>query len=162
MAAYKTAPLCDYNAGFQEVARRLFDLAASRSPDTSAVEEKGSYSFRPKDFSQETIVKILIFQHALGVQMQGQLPWIHDGIYVLVRTNGEFGDLIWTDPLLMWSPYHQRMSRDETIGTAPNFDAQFAHFPIMAGESLDAIAELVSSLGKRAAQHTVLRAALSI
>lgn len=153
MATYKTAPLTDYNPAFQDVARRLFETASSRLVDASAVEEKGSYSFRPRNLSQETIVKIVVFQHHLGVQMQGELPWRNDGVYVLVRSNGAFGDIIWSDPLLFGSPFCTRMSRDENVGTAPNFDARFAYFPVMAGESLDAIAEFVSSIVERANQQ---------
>jgi hypothetical protein len=150
MATYKTAPRVDYDLSFQGVAERLFNLASNRLVHGVPVVEKGSYSFRPTNPSQETVLKILIFQRALGIQMQGELPWRDDSVYVLVRTNGEFGDVIWQDPLAMDSRFRVRMSRDENVGTAPNYDARFAYFPVMAGESLDAIAEFVASVVERA------------
>src|ERR1700757_4204423 len=95
------------------------------------VQEKGSYSFRPTNRSHETGVKILIFQRAFGIQMQGELPWQNDGVYVLVRTNGEFGDRIWQSQPAMDLRFSRRMSRDENVGTAPNYDGRFAYFPVM-------------------------------
>jgi len=71
MAMYRV----DYDLSFQGVAQRLFELASNRLVHGLAVTEKGSYSFRPTNRSQETVVKILIFQRALGIQMQGELPW---------------------------------------------------------------------------------------
>jgi hypothetical protein len=50
----------------------------------------------------------------------------------------------------MDSKFRARMSRDENVGTAPNYDARFAYFPVMAGESLDAIAMFVASVVERA------------
>jgi hypothetical protein len=150
MATYKTAPRVEYDVSFQQVAQQLFSLASNRLNHGVGVPEKGSYSFRPTNRSQETVVKILIFQRAFGVQMQGELPWRDDGVYVLVRTNGEFGDLLWQDPLAMDSRFSARMSRNENVGTAPNYNARFAYFPVMAGESLDAIADFIASVVERA------------
>jgi hypothetical protein len=150
MATYKTAPLVDYNVSFRDVAQRLFDRASNRLSHGVGVSEKGSYSFRPTNRSQETVVKILIFQRAFGIQMQGELPWRDDGVYVLVRTNGEYADDLWQDPPAMDSRFSARMSRDENVGTAPNYEARFAHFPVMAGESLDSIAEFIASVVERA------------
>jgi hypothetical protein len=95
-------------------------------------------------------VKILIYQRAFGIEMQGELPWRSDGVYVLVRTNGQFGDLLWEDPFSMDARFRSRVSRDENVGTAPNYDRRFAYFPVMAGESLDAIAEFSAALVERA------------
>lgn len=150
MATYKTAPLVDYDVSFQDVAERLFVLTSNRLSHGVGVPEKGSYSFRPTNRSQETVVKILIFQRAFGIQMQGELPWRNDGVYVLVRTNGEFGDRIWEEAPAMVSRFGAGMSRDENVGTAPNYDARFAYFPVMAGESLDAIAEFITWIVERA------------
>jgi hypothetical protein len=61
--------------------------------------------------------------------MQGQLPWRDDGVYVLVRTNGEFGDVLWQDPTVMDSRFRERMRREEHVGTAPNYTARFALLP---------------------------------
>ena len=144
MGTYKTAPLVDYDVSFQDVAERLFDLASNRLAHGVGVPEKGSYSFRPTDR-----LKILIFQRAFGIQMQGALPWLNDGVYVLVRTNGVFGDRIWQDPPAMDSKFSARMNRDEHVGTAPN-DARFAHFPLMAGENTDAVAEFIAWVVERA------------
>ena len=127
----------------------MFDLASNRLTRGIAVDEKGSYSFRPANrspHSQETIVKMVIFQSGFGIQMQGRLPWRNDGVYVLVRTNGELGDVLWQEPVPMEHRFANRMSRHETVGTAPNYDARFAYFPVMAGESLDAIAEFIASV----------------
>jgi hypothetical protein len=56
------------------VAQRLFDLVSNRMVHGVPVAEKGSYFFRPTDHSQETVVRILIFQRAFGIEMQGKLP----------------------------------------------------------------------------------------
>jgi hypothetical protein len=146
MATYKTAPRVDYDVSFQEVAQRLFDLTSNRLRHGRSVAEKGSYSFRATSPSQETVVKILIFQRAFGISMQGELPWRDDGVYVLVRTNDEYGETLWGDQFAMDSRFRARMSRNENVGTAPNYTARFAYFPVMAGESLDAIAEFIASL----------------
>jgi hypothetical protein len=45
MATYKTAPRVDYDASFQSVAQRLFDLTSNRLVHGLAVAEKGSYSW---------------------------------------------------------------------------------------------------------------------
>jgi hypothetical protein len=150
MATYKTAPLVDYDISFRDVAERLFHLAENRLRRGVGVPEKGSYSFRPTNRSQETVVKILIYQRAFGVEMQGELPWGSDGVYVLVRTNGQFGDLLWEDLPSVDARFRDRISRDENVGTAPNYDSRFAYFPVMAGESLDAIAEFIASQVERA------------
>lgn len=150
MGTYKTAPLVDCRLSFQDIAARLFYLAEYRLRRGVGVPEKGSYSFRPTNHSRETIVKILIYQRLFGVEMQGELPLHSDGVYVLVRTNGEFGEIIWRDPLPMDARFRIRMSRDESVGIAPNYDKRFAYFPVMAGESLDAIAEFIASLLERA------------
>lgn len=152
MATYKTAPLLDYDLSFQDVAQRLFNLASNRLVHGHAVAEKGSYSFRPTNRSQETIVKILVFQRAFGIQMQGQLPWRDDGVYVLVRTNDEFGNVLWDDTPSMESRFRVRMSREDNVGTAPNYTARFAYFPVMAGESLEAVADFIASLVERASR----------
>ncbi len=154
MASYKTAPRVDYEPTFQDVAQRLFERASNQLGSGHAIEEKGCYSFRPtNNRSQETVVKILIFQRAFGVQMQGELPWRDDGVYVLVRTNGEYGNTLWEDARTMDSRFSVRMRRDDNVGTAPNYDARFAYFPVMAGESLDAIAEFIASVVERASRH---------
>ena len=149
MGTYKSAPLVDYELSFQEIAERLFRLAENRLRRGVGVPEKGSYSFRPTNHSRETVVKILIYQRLFGVEMQGELPWHSDGVYVLVRTNGEFGEIIWGDPVSN-ARFRTRMSRDENVGTAPNYAKRFAYFPVMAGENLDAIAEFIASLLERA------------
>jgi hypothetical protein len=153
MATYKTVPRIDYDLSFQDVAQRLFDAARNRLVRGVAISEKGSYSFRPTNRSQETVVKILIFQRGLGVQMQGLLPLRDDGVYVLVRTDGPFGDVLWQGSPAMDSRFRGRMRRDENVGTAPNYTARFAYFPVMAGESLDAIAGFVAALVELASQH---------
>jgi hypothetical protein len=150
MATYKTAPLIDYDVSFQQITEHLFDLASKQLTRGTGVPEKASYSFRPINRSQETVVKILIFQRMFGIQMQGELPWRDDGVYVLVRTNGEYGNRIWQDPPAMDSRFSARMNRTDTVGTAPNYDARFAYFPVMAGESLDAIAEFIAWVVERA------------
>jgi hypothetical protein len=64
-------------------------------------------------------VKILIFQLTVGIQMQRTLPCRDDGVYALLRTNGEFGDILRQDPLDLDSRFAVRVSRDENAGTAP-------------------------------------------
>jgi hypothetical protein len=91
MSTYQTVPLQDYDQSFQDVAGELFRRTPIRSGGTI---EKGSYSFKMSNYSKETIAKIVIYQRGLGVEMQGQLPWLSDGVYVLIRTSNRFGTLL--------------------------------------------------------------------
>ncbi len=71
-------------------------------------------------------------------------PRMRDGVYVWVRANGPLGKAIWGDILpdeMQWM--FQRMWRDVTVQIAANPQAEFAYFPIMAGDDLDGIAALL-------------------
>jgi len=149
MASYKSAPVWDYDQGFQDVARDVFVRVSARLPGQHATERKGSWSFIVAD---ETIAKIEIFQHGLGMEMQGQLPWRNEGVYVLIRTNGEFADRLWNETIPQHPRFSARVARDGNVGTAPNYDRRFAYFPIMAGENLDEIAAFLTSLVQCALQ----------
>lgn len=151
MATYKTAPLSDYNPLFQDVAQRLFNLSSGLVLPECAITEKGSYSFKAAEGSHETIVKVLIFQPGLGIEMQGDLPWRSEGVYVLVRADGEYGDAIWRQALE--PSCRSRMRREDNIAVAPQYDARFSYFPVMAGESLEAIAGFIASLIQNTATH---------
>jgi hypothetical protein len=141
MPSYQTVPLQNYDQSFQNVAEELFRRIPVRAGGTI---EKGSYSFKMSNYSKETIGKIVIYQRGLGVEMQGQLPWLSNGVYVLIRTSNRFGTLLWNDLESRILPGIARVRRDADVSIAPNFEERFAHFPVMAGENLGWIADLVA------------------
>jgi hypothetical protein len=156
MPTYKTAPLVDYEQSFQDVAADLYGLVPARSGGKA---EKGSYSFRLSPFSHETMAKIIIYEKHRGVAMLGELPLRHDGVYVLVRTNGTCADAVWTDISWRVRDFGQRLLRSEGIAIAPHHNETFAFFPVMAGENLSRIAEFISALVDKA--NTLVNAYLT-
>ena len=147
MPTYKTEPLANYRQEFQDIAASLFRQVLPRSGGKA---EKGSYSFRMSVSSSETIVKIVIYQRGIGVEMRGELPWRTDGVYVLVRTNGTFGDNLWSDIPWRASRFTHRVVRTDEVALAPNHEEHFAYFPVMAGEGLGEIADFIALLMDRA------------
>jgi hypothetical protein len=158
MKVYKTSSGMRPDSSFESVTQHLLDLVSARLRYGHVIGKRGTYSFRPAN-SQETIVKIIIFRR--DSDMQGGPLWENDGVYVLVRTNGKFGNILWNDVLSTSSQFYGRMRRTDIVKTAPDYTSRFAHFPVMAGESLDAIADLIISLVESPAGACVHSADLS-
>jgi hypothetical protein len=143
MATYKPKPIEEYTQEFQNIASNIFRQVP---PRCGGEPEKGSYSFRMSVYSSETAAKIVIYEQRLGVEMRGPVPWRTDGVYVLVRTNGTFGDALWNDISWRSSRFAARVLREDDIAIAPNHEKRFAYFPVMAGESPSEIAAFIAFL----------------
>jgi hypothetical protein len=141
MPTYKTEPIENYDQSFQDVAEELFRRMPGRAGGKI---EKGSYSFRMSNSSNETIAKIVIYQRGLGVEMRGQLPWLNDGVYILIRTSNRFGTVLWSELESRLLSEIARVRRDADVSIAPNYEQLFAHFPVMAGENWGRVTELVT------------------
>ncbi len=143
--SYQTARLREYSAGFRSVAERIFSLTREKVPDSQTVEWPGSFSILATT-TQETAAKIIVYENGQG-KMNGTWPRLDDGVYVLVRVNGQVGEHIWQNMSSNNSnPFYKlcrRMSQDLTLGIAPKHHERFAYFPVMAGESLQDIADLL-------------------
>src|SRR5260370_21034932 len=94
----------------------------------------------------ENIGKIVSYEQGVGVEMRGTWPCTVDGVYVLIRTNGTFGDELWNNMACIFSRFAARMNRNDYIAAAPNHEERFAYFPVMAGEHLGEIAEFITAL----------------
>ena len=69
---------------------------------------------------------------------------MRDGVYIWVRANGPIGDLIWGDTLPVEMPWmFGRMWKNTTVQISATPQADFAYFPVMAGDDLDEIADLL-------------------
>jgi hypothetical protein len=143
MPSYQTSPLVEYEQDFQDIAADLFQRVPTRCGGKS---EKGSYSFRMSNHSQETTAKIVIYERECGVAMRGELPWRNDGVYVLVRANGVSANALWNEITTRHRHFAARFLRSDDMAFSPNHDETFASFPVMAGESLDNIADFITSL----------------
>lgn len=140
MASYQTRQLAEYGSGFQEVARDVAERLRTRIGERLK-EFDGSYSIVPRN-SNETAAKIIIYEPHLGKENRPPFPLRHPGVYVLIRHNGEVGQGIWNQ--LRFSPnLLERCDRRSDIGVAPKHDERFYFFPVMAGESLQRIADLL-------------------
>jgi hypothetical protein len=147
MPTYKTERLEKYGQDFQNLASCLFHQV---EPRCGGVVRDGSYSFLMSVYSSEAIAKIIIYEQRFGVEMRGRLPLRASGVYVLIRTNGRFGEELWNDPPWRFSRLANRIVREETLAVAPEHDEQFAYFPVMAGERLGDIAAFITIIMDRA------------
>ena len=142
MASYQTARLEEYNPRFLEVARDLFDRVQREIPESRTKMYPGSFSIFGQRAS-DTAAKIVIYESRLG-RPSSDWPEMSDGVYVWIRSNGSLGDGIWGDTLPAEIPWlFERMQRDRTVQIAANKQADFAYFPVMAGDDLGQIASLL-------------------
>lgn len=140
--SYQTVPLGRYRSGFRAVAEKIARQVKNLVPPRQVKQEKGSYSIVGTS-SQKRVAKIIIYEGQLGRKM-GRWPLRNDGVYILIRANGQAARNIWDDITpdeLPW--FFERMNREETIAIAPNHRERFAYLPVMAGESLRDIAVLL-------------------
>jgi len=104
-----------------------------------AKQYKGSYGILSRS-SGVTAAKIVIYQPNLGHE-NGVLPFLKDGIYVLVRTGEEAGQAIWKSSIVQLLDFAERLSPDSTVGIAPMHDRRFAYFEVTDRGEHDRIAE---------------------
>jgi hypothetical protein len=144
MAGYQTDRLAQYPANFQRVASELFHLLRGSIRAAQLKKFPGSYSVFGST-SKGTAAKIVIYHPEIGKRPR-QWPHIRDGVYVLIRANGGLAGSIWGNILNQASPQaFSRMWRTDTIAVAPKHDERFAYFPIMAGDDLRRIADLITA-----------------
>jgi hypothetical protein len=146
MPSYQTARLPQYEPQFLAVAEDLFERVRARVPAQQVERHAGSFSVYAQDVT-DTAAKIVIYDPQLG--RESQWPRMRDGVYVWVRANGAIGDVIWGDTLPGEMPWmFARMWRDVTVQISANPQADFAYFPIMAGDDLDDIAALIAACSR--------------
>jgi hypothetical protein len=142
MASYQTARLEEYDSGFLEVAQDVFDRVCREIPAGRVKKHPGSFSIFGQRAS-DTAAKIVIYQSHLG-RTSRDWPQMSDGVYIWIRANGSLGDDIWGDTLPVEVPWlFERMRRDQTVQIAANKQADFAYFPVMAGDNLHQISSLL-------------------
>jgi hypothetical protein len=138
---YQPDRLEKYNDRFLAVAQELFDRVWQKIPE-QAKPHMGSFSISG-DTINDTAVKLVIYDPQIG-RSSADWPRMSDGVYVWVRANGPIGRYIWDDIMpAELPPMFRRLRRDETVQIAPNPQADFAYFPVMAGDNLDEIATLI-------------------
>jgi hypothetical protein len=141
MPTYQTARLQEYEPRFLEVAEDIFERVSREVPDRQLERHEGSFSVYAHS-SKATAAKIVLWHPDLG--KNSDMPRMRDGVYVWVRANGSIGDEIWGGILPNEMPrMFQRMWRDAAFHVSPNTHADFAYFPVMAGDNLDDIADLL-------------------
>jgi hypothetical protein len=145
MASYQTARFVEYAAGFQEVARNIAERVRVRAGDRLK-EYDGSFSIIGRT-SKETAAKIVIYQPNLGRENLLPFPVQQPGVYILVRSNGEIGPRIWNSQISR--NLLERCVPGADIGIAPKHAERFRFFPVMAGESIAAIEDLLVEIAER-------------
>ena len=130
--SYQTAPLTHYDASFRKQADAVFEEMRALF-GRRAKRYKGSYSILAKT-TAETVAKIIIYQRGLGRE-NGAWPVLEDGVYVLVRTNGEAEPLIWQAETLRSAGFGRPLDPDVTLGIAPRHERRFAYLRIADTEA---------------------------
>ncbi len=139
---YRTAKLAEYYDGFQQVAREVCELVRQEVGARQVKRREGNYSIIATS-TQETVAKIIIYQADRG-NLVGSHALTNDGVYILIRENGQAAHNIWDDVLPQELPwFFRRMRRDHTVAVAPNYQERFTYFPVMAGENLEEVARLL-------------------
>jgi hypothetical protein len=130
--SYQTAPLTHYNASFRKQADAIFEEMRALIGQR-AKRYKGSYSILAKT-SADTVAKIIIYQRGLGRE-NGVWPVLEDGVYVLVRTDGEAEPMIWQAETIRSAGLGRPLDPDVTIGIAPRHERRFAYLRIADPEA---------------------------
>jgi hypothetical protein len=142
MARYQSVRLEQYESRFLTIAEDIFDRIRRVIPLQQVERHDGSFSVYDRT-GEDRVAKIVIYDPELGRE-QNDWPRIRDGVYVWVRADGPIGSRIWTGSLPIQMPkMFARMWRDMTVQISPNPHADFAYFPVMAGDDLDEIALLL-------------------
>jgi len=142
--SYQTAPLSDYSRALYNRALEVFRLAREQG-GRRGKQYKGSFTISVRSCN-ETAAKIVIYERGLGRE-NGYWPDLQDGIYVLVRSNGNAGHAIWNAELLASSPYSGRLDPRRTLGIAPKHSERFAYFRLEPEDDPRSVAELLAICG---------------
>ena len=141
MPSYQTQRLERYEPRFLAIAEDIFGRIRREIPAQQVERHDGSFSVHGQTV-RDTAAKIVIYDPQLG--RESNWPRMRDGVYIWVRANGPIGDLIWGDTLPVEMPWmFARMWRNTTVQISANPQADFAYFPVMAGDDLDEIADLL-------------------
>jgi hypothetical protein len=136
--SYQTVPLEEYSRGFQVIAHRLFqrvrDIIGTRQPKPYP----GSYSIQASS-RPATAAKILIYETGRG-KTNGNWPDLQDGVYALIRANGDIGDRIWNEFIPPRPAALGHATRQETIGVAPRHSKQFSYVRV-SDENIEAVSK---------------------
>jgi hypothetical protein len=147
MPSYQTAKFDQYDSRFVEVALSLFERVRPGIPEPQTKRHEGSFTVFGTT-AGETAAKIVIYEPDLRRQSM-DWPFMRDGVYVWIRANGSVGDGIWDDILPVELPWmFRRMQRHDTVQIAANPEAEFAYFPVMAGDDFGHIAILLSGCSR--------------
>jgi hypothetical protein len=142
MPIYQTDRLQQYEPRFLEIAEDVFERVRRQVPSQQVEPHTGSFSVYGQTV-RDTAAKSVIWDPKIG-RSSHDWPRMRDGVYIWVRANGPIGDVIWGDTLPIEMPWmFQRMWRDTRVQIAANPQAEFAYFPMMAGDDLDDIAALI-------------------
>ena len=141
MPSYQPQRLERYEPRFLAIAEDIFDRIRREIPAQQVERHDGSFSVYGQT-ARDTAAKIVIYNPQLG--RESNWPRMRDGVYIWVRANGPIGDLIWGDTLPVEMPWmFGRMWRNTTVQISANPQADFAYFPVMAGDDLGEIADLL-------------------
>lgn len=141
MSSYQTDRFSEYSAEFVNVAEALATLLQQQQTGKAVVRFPGSYSIISPN-TGETAAKILIYQRGVGSENPGPIALQNEGVYILIRRNGDVGPAIQASGLQMLSRTHP----NEDIGVTPKRDERFGFFPVMAGENLQQIASFLAQV----------------
>jgi hypothetical protein len=139
--SYQTVSLAKYSPEFVKLATKVFEHVAHQVGHARARRYKGSFSVRASSGPQ-TAAKVLIYESNLGTRC-GNWPDLRDGVYVLIRVNGEIGDSIWVN-LNKRPDLTRKIDRNNTIGVAPKHQERFAYFRVESECDLEEISALVA------------------
>jgi len=143
---YQTRPLVEYENRYLEIAQQIMRVVNRRIPLSQVKEYKGSFSILGSS-SQETVAKIVIF-NPLHWKTDAE-PFMREGVNIWVRCNGKAGAAVWDDIMPVEMPWiFRQMRRKQTMSVAPHYDAQFAYFPVMAGDDFEELADFLAACSR--------------
>jgi hypothetical protein len=152
MPIYKPVRLEHYRPEYLRVAEDVFARIGRYLPESQLERALGSFSILSRE-PNDRAAKIVVFQNRM--EWTKDWPRMSEGVYGWVRTNGPVGNAIWNDILPAEMPHmFARMDRVDTVQIAANNQADFAYFPIMAGEDFEDLARFLAACGRATAPHS--------
>lgn len=141
MSNYQTKPLEQYKQRYLEVAEDIIKNLKGKIPEPQVKRYKGSFSILGTS-TQQTVAKIVLADE------NSSDPFIREGVYVAVRSNGASGEAIW-DQIPSKLPWmFEQMKKIKTASISPQYHAEFIHLPVMAGDDFGEIATLLTECSK--------------
>jgi len=142
--SYHSKPLVEYEERYLEVARDIAQRVSEKVSPKLVKEYKGSFSI-VHTTSKETMAKIVLWDPEKW-KPSDSLPFMREGVYIWVRANGVVSESIWGDTLPLEMPWiFRRMKRQLHLEIEPHYDVEFAYFPVMVGDDLEEIAQLLAA-----------------